>query len=191
MDPAEAEFVAESASSVEIVPNFTQNTTHLLEGDVGPFKAGIPLTAPLWLAVGLRQRRKCRVLHPEWLKTDKLEDLKESERESAYFVRMPHPHFFAVAQILLTEAVEDLEKPDAVKTLVKDVWDLRQSKLRKSVDAFVLSGRNHAQLDHLQLIEMNSIRPLLPKTLDQVKVLEDEASKVTNNASSFNLSSGF
>ena len=43
MDPAEIEFLAESASSIGIVPNFSEGTLYLLEGDVGPFRAGQPL----------------------------------------------------------------------------------------------------------------------------------------------------
>ena len=43
MDPAEIEFLAESATSIGIVPNFSEGTLYLLEGDVGPFRAGQPL----------------------------------------------------------------------------------------------------------------------------------------------------
>ena len=47
MDPAEIEFLAESASSIGIVPNFSEGTLYLLEGDVGPFRAGQPLQVGL------------------------------------------------------------------------------------------------------------------------------------------------
>jgi hypothetical protein len=43
---------------------------------------------------------------------------------------------------------------------------------RKSVDAFIQSGLAHAKLDHLQLIELNSVRPLLPHTMDRILELE-------------------
>jgi len=66
------------------------------------------------------------------------------------------------------------------------------------VDAFVQSGLPHAKLDHLQLIELNSVRPLLPNTLDHLrhfeKAADEQARKAANsqnatdrslNASSF------
>ncbi len=46
------------------------------------------------------------------------------------------------------------------------------------MDAFVQSGLQHAKLDHLQLMELNSVRPLLPMTLDAAHELEMAASKV-------------
>ena len=47
MDPAEIEFLAESATSIGVVPNFSEGTLYLLEGDVGPFRAGQPLQVRL------------------------------------------------------------------------------------------------------------------------------------------------
>ena len=47
MDPAEIEFLAESATSIGVVPNFSEGTLYLLEGDVGPFRAGQPLQVGL------------------------------------------------------------------------------------------------------------------------------------------------
>ena len=80
MDPAEIEFLAER-DTVKIVPNFTSNILYLLEGEVGPFNAGLTLEVPIWLATDLRQRQKCRVLQPEWMVIDILKDTKENEKE--------------------------------------------------------------------------------------------------------------
>jgi len=43
MDPAEAEFIAER-EPIKIVPKFTAGTIYLLQGDYGPFKAGLVTT---------------------------------------------------------------------------------------------------------------------------------------------------
>lgn len=43
------------------------------------------------------------------------------------------------------------------------------SKLRTSIDTFLKSdSTTHAKLDHLTLMEMATIRPLLPHALDQI-----------------------
>ena len=51
----------------------------------------------------------------------------------------------------------------------------RQAKLRKSVNDFVQSGLQHAKLDHLELIELNAVRPLLNHTIDHVARIETGA----------------
>ncbi len=68
------------------------------------------------------------------------------------------------------------------------------------MDAFVQSGLQHAKLDHLQLMELNSVRPLLPDTLDAINRVEEAAAKARRvranstansqqlNSSSFNRS---
>ena len=89
MDPAEIEFLAEK-ESIEIVPNFTHGVMHLIQGDVGPFRPGLPVSVPLWLAVNLRQRQRCRMVRPNWMAVDRLEEvcyylfmMVETEQESS------------------------------------------------------------------------------------------------------------
>ena len=91
MNPAEVEFLAEN-QSIQIVPNFSHDRLYLICGEVwkirflsylqfiatvsqnvvfliskvGPFRPGIPVQVPLWLALNLKQRQKCRLTAPEW-----------------------------------------------------------------------------------------------------------------------------
>lgn len=129
MDPAEIEFLA-TDQRVSVVPNFNEGVLYLLEGDVGPFKAGLPLEIPLWVALSLRARRKCRVLQPSYLTADALEEVRDAEREQTFFTQLPNPHLFAVAQLLLDVAMADLAEVDRLRTALKDLWDVRQAKLR-------------------------------------------------------------
>lgn len=129
MDPSWIEFQAEN-DLIEIVPNFTAPTLFLLQCDVGPFKAGIPLSVPLWLGLSLRQRQKCRLIQPSWMTVDNLEEVKESEKQSAIFSQLPDPHMFVKTQLIMDVGNNDLTKTDEVRTVIKDIWDIRQSKLR-------------------------------------------------------------
>ena len=63
MDPSEIEFIAEK-ESITVVPNFSQDKIYLIGGDIGPFNPGLPVEIPLWLAVNLKQRQKCRIIPP-------------------------------------------------------------------------------------------------------------------------------
>uniref|UniRef100_A0ABI7WGR4 DNA replication complex GINS protein PSF2 n=1 Tax=Felis catus TaxID=9685 RepID=A0ABI7WGR4_FELCA len=66
MDAAEVEFLAEK-ELVTIIPNFSLDKIYLIGGDLGPFNPGLPVEVPLWLAINLKQRQKCRLIPPEWM----------------------------------------------------------------------------------------------------------------------------
>lgn len=167
MDPAEIEFLAEK-ENIKIVPNFTHGVMHLIQGDVGPFKPGLPVSVPLWLAVNLRQRQRCRLVRPDWMAVDRLEEVRDQEKEETVFTEMPASNIFVISNLILDVATVDIEKADEVRTVLKDIWDIRQAKLRKSVHQFIQGGFLTAQLNHLQLIELNTVRPLLPHAFDQI-----------------------
>lgn len=70
MDPSEVEFLAEK-ELVTIIPNFSHNKFYLISEDIGPFNPGLPVDVPLWLAINMKQRQKCRIQPPEWMNVGK------------------------------------------------------------------------------------------------------------------------
>lgn len=38
-----------------------------LQGNLGPFVSGLPMEVPLWLAIYLKQKKKCDLILPDWL----------------------------------------------------------------------------------------------------------------------------
>ena len=85
----------------------------------------------MWLATHLRQRQKCRILQPDWMDPAVLEAAKDAEMSEPLFTDLPGgSNMFVVTNCVMDVAVSDLSKADEVKTLVKDIWDIRQSKLR-------------------------------------------------------------
>lgn len=164
MEASEIEFLAEN-ELITIVPNFSQAKLHLICGDCGPFTPSIPIQVPLWLAINLRQRQKCRILPPDWMTVENLTKIKEEETDSAIFTLMPSSHYKEMAQLLFDVAVSDIPNADDIRTLIKDIWDIRMSKLRSSVDAFIKSGETHAQVDNLTVFEINFVRSLLTAAL--------------------------
>merc|ERR1719425_171673 len=98
---------------------------------------------------------------------DRLEEVRDQEKEESFFTEMPASNIFVIANLILDVATVDIEKADEVRTVLKDIWDIRQAKLRKSVDQFIQGGFLQAKLNHLQLIELNNVRPLLPHAFDQ------------------------
>lgn len=174
MNPAEIEFLAEN-TLVEIVPRFSCDAIPLLGREAGPFIPNVPTSVPLWLALQLRQQHKCRLVPPAWLSPDPLEALKETERGSPLFAAMPDPHCFEIAALVLHNAVEDVPRSEEVRTLLKDLLDLRQAKLRQSADAFMRSGAPSAKVDNTTMLELHAVRALLTKALDQASELAQAA----------------
>ncbi|KAF2898306.1 hypothetical protein ILUMI_07877 [Ignelater luminosus] len=167
MNPDEVEFLAEK-QLISIIPTFNSNVIHLISGDVGPFRASLPVRVPLWMAINLKQQRKCKIQPPDWMNIEQLEELKEEEKRSKTFVKMPSEHYMIEAKLLLNYATDDISRADEIRTIIKDIWDIRMSKIRSSVDTLVRNAGFYATVDHLTLMEINTMRPLLPHALDQV-----------------------
>lgn len=85
-----------------------------------------------------------------------------------FFTKMPNPHYMVEAKLILNTAAEDIPRAEEIRTIIKDIWDIRMAKLRTSMDAFIREGGSYAKLDHLTAMEINSVRPLLPHALDQL-----------------------
>lgn len=58
-----------------------------------------------------------------------------------------------------------MPKADELRTLVKDIWDLRISKLRTSIDQFMSSDSMVARVNNLTVMEINYVRELLAAAL--------------------------
>ena len=118
MNPAEVEFLAEN-QTIQIIPNFSHERLYLICGEVGPFRPGIPVNVPLWMAINLKQRQKCRLTAPEWMTLETLTKLKEDESQSRNFIEMPDEHYYVTTELILSTAPHDIPNADEIRTLVK------------------------------------------------------------------------
>lgn len=91
---------------------------------------------------------------------------------------MPSDFYMTEVKQILSCASEDIPKSDEIRTIVKDIWDIRMAKLRSSADLLVRNHGNYAAVDNLTLMEINSIRPLLPHTLDQIYRMKNVSCKI-------------
>ena len=69
-------------------------------------------------------------LQPEWMEIGVLEEVKEAEKEEPLFTKLPNENLFVISNLIMDVATPDLNKVDEIKTIIKDVWDTRQAKLR-------------------------------------------------------------
>ncbi|XP_045149535.1 DNA replication complex GINS protein PSF2 [Echinops telfairi] len=138
------------------------------QGDLGPFNPGLPARVPLWLAVNLKRRQKCRLLPPDWMDVEKLEEMRDHERKEETFTPMPSPHYMELSQLLLNHAADNIPKADEIRTLIKETWDTRIAKLRVSADRFVRQQEAHARLDNLTLLEISTSGAFLTRALGRM-----------------------
>ncbi|XP_035773093.1 probable DNA replication complex GINS protein PSF2 [Anopheles albimanus] len=190
MEPVELEFIGEN-SLVGVIPNFNHDSIYLISGTIEPFRGGTPLYVPLWLAVHLRQQQKCRIIAPHWMDIDLLEDIKEAEKREATFTKMPSSNYMVEAKLILTTAPEDVPSSEQIKTLIKDIYDVRCAKLRSTVETFLNSeGAHTVPLENVTVFELHTIQPLLPHAMDYLSRMEQTKKALRSNLTAHSFSLG-
>ena len=121
---------------------------------------------------------------------EELEAKKAEETASQFFTPMPSPFYAEMTKLMLDAAPEDVPHADAIRVLVKDIWDARMAKLRSSVDNFIKNEGTHAKLDNLTLLELNTIRPLLTGSLDDMHYLRTGSKGWSGDAAGMAAASG-
>ncbi|XP_006152620.1 DNA replication complex GINS protein PSF2 [Tupaia chinensis] len=76
---------------------------------------------------------------------ENLEKIKDHEQKEETFTPMPSPYYMELTKLLLNHAADNIPKADAIRTLIKDMWDTRLAKLRVSADSFVRQQEAHAK----------------------------------------------
>ena len=100
---------------------------------------------------------------------------------------MPCDNYMVVSKLIFTYAAEDIPNFDAIKTLIKDIFDIRQAKLRKAIDTILtadnLEGSHGVSFNNITPLEIETIRPFLPYASDLVARLERVHQQHTSNLS--------
>lgn len=82
-----------------------------------------------------------------------------------------------VSKLMFSHAADDMPNIEEVKTLIKDIFDIRQAKLRTAIDSILTGSSNDSvgikvSFNNLTLLEINTSRPFLPYASDLVARLE-------------------
>ncbi|XP_046840661.1 DNA replication complex GINS protein PSF2-like [Xenia sp. Carnegie-2017] len=170
MDPSEVDFLSEE-QMITILPNFREGRMYLISGDLGPFEPGMPTEAPLWMAINLKCRKKCRIVAPDWMNVEQLREKRDEAKEMEYFTKMPNECYLEMTSLLLNSARDDIPHANEVQNLVKDIWEIRMAKMRKSMNIMVQEKETHARLDNLTRMEINTVRPFLTSSLNHMHKL--------------------
>lgn len=85
---------------------------------------------------------------------------------------MPSPHYMIIAKLVLGISMEDIPNAEVIKTLIKDLFDTRTAKLRKTIDSMLSGDENQTKLDNITMFELHSVRPFVNHALDLISRLE-------------------
>lgn len=119
------EFLSED-ELIEIVPNFNHDKVlHLINGDFGPFTPAVPVKVPLWMALNLFSKQKCKINVPQWLID--IEELWNEQKNNNGLIQMPCDHWIEVARAL---EKCNIPMPNAILT---DLIARRENILKNSV----------------------------------------------------------
>ncbi|CAD6566718.1 MAG: DNA replication protein psf2 [Cyphobasidiales sp. Tagirdzhanova-0007] len=168
--PLELEFVSEE-TLVEIVPSIRLPKTRLLSGgNCGPFTPPNKAQVPLWLAVNLKKKKKCRIIPPLWFTLENLEAMLREETTGPDFAALPF-NYMEMSRILLEAAPDDIPSPERIRSLLKDLREVRQGKAREGLEHLnpvELNVTGFAQM------ELNEIRPFFSLAFKRLLQLDPQ-----------------
>jgi GINS complex subunit 2 len=161
LSPLLLEFLSEE-TPITIICSFNLNQIRLFSGTFGPFRAGIPIQVPLWLAIQLRKKDKCRIQPPEWMSIDRLQRILFEERKLGNQEELqPLPYGYKeISSILLHLAPQDFEnQASIIRTLIEDIENVRSVKIRKGMPS-IFNVRS-VIVTNIGAMELHKIKPFL------------------------------
>ncbi|GBF97942.1 DNA replication complex GINS [Raphidocelis subcapitata] len=167
--PEELEFFAEE-EPITIIPSFQlrHNTSGMLScvgGDYGPFRPNMPVEVPIWLALQLHKRGKCRILPPAWLDAARLQALITAEQSDVDSFQEV-PFYFMEVCCLLFESAKDAfgDSFFKVRDLLQRFVNIRRHKIEEGLR--LVSQASTIRLTNLSAYEANLIRLNLQGSLN-------------------------
>jgi len=155
---------------VTIIPKFSHDQMYFISGTFGPFLPQTPVEVPLWLAISLKNRCKCAIQAPEWMDKERLTENLQFEKDNETFGELPY-HFAEVTSLLFSAAADDIPDADAVRTLLEDLGDIRQAKIRRGVHTVAADVKTGGtafavKLNNVGAMETSLVRPFLTEALN-------------------------
>ncbi|KAJ6515602.1 DNA replication complex GINS protein PSF2 [Mycena sanguinolenta] len=164
--PPELELIA-CQDLIEIIPLIRMEKTAFIAGAYGPLRPPQRASVPIWMALNLKQKKKCHIVAPEWLSVESLEARIKEETTQAKFTELPF-HFAEISRVLLDGASDDLQNPDKLRTLLQDLREARQAKARTGLENLEHSTLG---LSNLSAMEINEIRPFFTQAMAVLRQL--------------------
>lgn len=167
--PEELEFFAEE-EPITIIPSFQlrhspSGMLSCIGGEYGPFRPNMPVEVPIWLALQLHKRGKCRIVPPAFLDPVRLQALVAAEQSDLDSFQ-PVPFHFMEVCCLLFESAKDAfgDSFFKVRDLLQRLVNIRRHKIEDGLR--MVSAASTIRLANLSAYEANLIRLNLQGSLN-------------------------
>lgn len=153
---------------IEVLPSVKTtipDNINLICGTFENLKPNKKVKLPLWMAVKLRQKSKCKIYPPFWLQIDFLQEHIKMERENTEkLIELPY-FFYEVAHILCHKAHQDITNLDEVKNMCADIKSVRNEKINKILSK-IKDDKYYFNINNICSRELELIRPLVVDVLN-------------------------
>ncbi|MCJ1254335.1 DNA replication protein psf2 [Lignoscripta atroalba] len=191
LTPPEIAFLCEM-ELVTVIPRQRLEGLKLLGGPIPPLQPPYRTRLPLWLALLLKRQRRANIFPPAWLNSPSLSAVLELEKSSASFSPPPdlppHTtasppflpsatadappgalpyHWLEIGEMLLDAAPDDIQEPDSVRRLMRDLREVRMAKLRDGVK--VLEGGREVKMNGVGGMEVAEGRAFIGGVVDGLR----------------------
>lgn len=153
------------------------HTAHT-QGTIGPLYPNEQTTVPLWFALKLRKSGKCKIVIPDWLRSDALRTCLESEKVEKTFSPLP-PYYISISMQLLKFAGQDFPNNEqhTVKSLLYDLQTIRSDKINEGITSGLMQQQGAVlgyQMNHITSSEIQKIRKMTNLMLTKLNKIAPE-----------------
>ena len=157
---------------ITVIPNFMMDQVDFCSGRFGPFSPPDPVSIPLWLAILLKESGRCKLVTPDWMNKDALQETLKNERENVEFQPLPF-HYKEIAKLLCRWRA-DVPDCTEVERLLLELDSLRDEKIRRGV-ATMRGNGNGYKLTSLTAMEINTARSLMGLIMDTMQAYDSHS----------------
>ncbi|KAI9651353.1 DNA replication protein psf2 [Ciborinia camelliae] len=196
LTPMEVAFLCEM-ETVTVVPRQRLESLDLLAGKTPILQPPKHTSIPLWLALLLKRQRRANILPPPWLHPQSLDRILKIETDNPEGFSPPPPldrrtpstvsppflpsntadsspdylpyHWIDMGEILLEAASDDIQDPDKVRELLRDLREVRMAKMRSSTLA--VEGGGLTSLQGVGAMEVSEGRGFITGVMDGLRKL--------------------
>ncbi|QLQ78491.1 hypothetical protein HG537_0A07380 [Torulaspora globosa] len=183
--PEEIQFIVEN-EPIKIFPRISRNRSQTVrctlittdDTSINQLVATRSCEVVLWLALLLKQQRKCSIIAPQWLTVQSLDRSIQFEKTHPdRFSAMPW-NWLVLAQLLFKRAPDDFHDPvHDLRSRIQDLREIRQLKVLRGLRHL---NESHLQLDNLSLLEVNELRPFVLDTMDKLRNIHSVSNQDTS-----------
>ncbi|EGG00792.1 uncharacterized protein MELLADRAFT_50279 [Melampsora larici-populina 98AG31] len=160
-EPTELNFITLLTEKIQFIPNVKLPKFRSINSNfLGPFEPLKIIEIPFWISIEFKKKFKGKIICPDWLLISELKETLNSELSTVRFSELPF-HWLEMSKILIDIAPDDIPSLPEVRSMLKAIREVRQTKLRNG-----LSGLDgiHLETPNLSALELNELRSVFNKS---------------------------